>query len=173
MIRILRDIYLYIYLSISIYLNGSYTFTWTYHHIIFINQQNIYKKFNFIFNLHGNMKTPARKIATLMIPTGQFPKRKTPTFFYRIVNWILPGYLHFCIEFFFSKQVSFKISVIHGKSILSMWNWCTYHWIFSPALPLLFYPEIWTLRLSLQTRSIFFKIKYQRESCLFTVWFKK
>ena len=41
---------------------------------------------------------------------------------------------------------------------MSIWDWCRDHWTFSPALSLLFYPEIWTLRLSLQTRSIFFKI---------------
>ena len=56
---------------------------------------------------------------------------------------------------------------------VSMWCWCRDHWKFSLALLLLFYPDIWNLRSSLKTWSIFFKIKCQRKSYLFTVRFKK
>ena len=46
---------------------------------------------------------------------------------------------------------------------MSLWNWCRDHWIFSLALPLLFYPEIWTLWLSFRLDPSFSKLNTEEK----------
>ena len=46
---------------------------------------------------------------------------------------------------------------------MSLWNWCRDHWIFPLALPLLFYPEIWTLWLSFRLDPSFSKLNTEEK----------